>query len=287
MPSVRYTNVNGQIIAEKRGGSRSFYGADPLGSTVALYDSSGNATDTFAYWAYGEVRTSTGSTATPFKFCGIWGYYGDATGRTYVRARFYRDKIAKWGSQDHLWPHQMPFAYCKGDPISFIDPSGNFWIKCGRSCSKAECESIVAGFNYLKEMYDHGSLAYGMLWPFFDCICRSPGPPGWGMGLGVTTPMDACLDNLFNGVSPQIDLIVECNTKKCNKSRKCGQGVQHHAPPPSGTITLCWPGVLNHDCGVHCTLLHEMIHVCGALGELPANDFLRCVTKVPGCGVQA
>lgn len=124
MPTVRYTNVNGQIIAEKRGGSRSFNGADPLGSTAVLYDSSGNATDTFSYWPYGEVRNSTGSTATPFKFCGIWGYYGDATGRLYVRARFYRDKLARWQSRESTYLAESAYAYCGNSPTSFVDANG-------------------------------------------------------------------------------------------------------------------------------------------------------------------
>lgn len=96
MPTTTYTTIDGQIVSENRAGTQKFYGPDPLGSVVTIYDTTGTVTDTFTYWPYGEIRTSTGSTATPFKFCGTWGYYSDATGRLYVRARFYRDKIARW-----------------------------------------------------------------------------------------------------------------------------------------------------------------------------------------------
>ncbi|MEQ1822915.1 MAG: RHS repeat-associated core domain-containing protein [Fimbriimonadaceae bacterium] len=121
---ARYTTIDGQIIAEKRGGTRRFYGADPLGSVVALYDATGTVTDTFAYWPYGEIRTSTGSSTLNFKFCGTWGYYSDATGRLYVRARVYRDKIARWQTLDPLWPGQSSSRYCNGTPVRAVDSTG-------------------------------------------------------------------------------------------------------------------------------------------------------------------
>lgn len=40
MATVRYTVINGHIIAEKRDGVRQFYSSDALGSTVALYSGS-------------------------------------------------------------------------------------------------------------------------------------------------------------------------------------------------------------------------------------------------------
>ena len=38
MGTVRYTVIDGEVIAEKRNGVRSLYVPDPLGSTVALVD---------------------------------------------------------------------------------------------------------------------------------------------------------------------------------------------------------------------------------------------------------
>lgn len=38
MPVDDYTTVNGEIIAETRGGVRKSYVPDPLGSTIALLD---------------------------------------------------------------------------------------------------------------------------------------------------------------------------------------------------------------------------------------------------------
>ncbi len=67
---VRYTSVNGEVIAENRGGVRKLYLPDPLGSTLALVDNTQTKTDTFTYWPYGEEASRTGSTPTPFRFVG-------------------------------------------------------------------------------------------------------------------------------------------------------------------------------------------------------------------------
>jgi hypothetical protein len=79
-----YTVIDGEIIAEKRSGVRSLYVQDPLGSMVALLDNTQAQTDTFSYWPYGENNGRSGTTATPFQFVGMAGYYRDSGSRTYV-----------------------------------------------------------------------------------------------------------------------------------------------------------------------------------------------------------
>ncbi|NOG92724.1 MAG: hypothetical protein HND42_05710 [Armatimonadetes bacterium] len=67
------TVVDGRMLAENRNGNYRFYRSDALGSTVSLYDSSQNKTDSFTYWPYGETRTSSGSTGTKYKYVGTFG----------------------------------------------------------------------------------------------------------------------------------------------------------------------------------------------------------------------
>src|SRR5437870_9649218 len=104
MPTVRYTTVDGEIIAEKRGGVRRLYVPDPLGSTVALLDNTQAQTDTFSYWPYGEERTRTGTTPTPFRFGGTLGYHRDSAPRAYVRARYLDSGKGLWLTTDPLGP---------------------------------------------------------------------------------------------------------------------------------------------------------------------------------------
>ena len=130
MPTVRYTTVNGEIIAEKRDGVRRLYAPDPLGSTVAMYDDTQTKTDTFDLWPYGEVRARTGTTPTPFQFGGTTGYYRDTTSRTYVRARAYTPPIGRWLPQDPLpsMRGMSSYEYAFNSPLTWIDPSG-LWAR--------------------------------------------------------------------------------------------------------------------------------------------------------------
>jgi hypothetical protein len=73
--AVTYATVAGQILYENRGGVETEFVPDPLGSVIACRNASGTTTYTAKYWPYGEVRTRTGSTATPFTFVGNLGYY--------------------------------------------------------------------------------------------------------------------------------------------------------------------------------------------------------------------
>ncbi len=100
------------------------YVADSLGSTVALLDNTQTITDTFTYWPYGEVKTRTGTTATPFQFVGTAGYYRDSAGRSYVRARHLRTDLTRWQTQDPIQSGGNWYQYCGSGPVMWIDPTG-------------------------------------------------------------------------------------------------------------------------------------------------------------------
>src|SRR2546423_1363348 len=125
MPTVRYTTVNGEVIAEKRNGVRSLYVPDPLGSTVALLDSTQTQTDTFTYWPYGEERTRTGTTATQFRFAGTLGYYRDSSNRAYVRARHLSTASGRWLTRGpYPVSTDSAYPYVRGNPVGRTDRSG-------------------------------------------------------------------------------------------------------------------------------------------------------------------
>ncbi len=65
MMTARVTSANGRIVAETRGGVRKYHQHDALGSTIPLINDAGTVTDTYTYWPYGEIRTSTGTTVNP------------------------------------------------------------------------------------------------------------------------------------------------------------------------------------------------------------------------------
>ncbi len=123
--SVVYTTINGMIVQENRGGVKSFYAPDTMGSTVALLNSSGVVTDTYTYWPYGEIRSHVGSSTTPLTFLGMIGYYADVLGSfIYVRARYLRQALTRWQTVDSLWPSESAYSYAMSNPSTVTDRSG-------------------------------------------------------------------------------------------------------------------------------------------------------------------
>src|SRR4030095_3276262 len=58
------------LISQGRGGVRSYYHVDGLGSTRALTDASGVVTDRYAYDAFGRTIGQVGSTGNVYLFAG-------------------------------------------------------------------------------------------------------------------------------------------------------------------------------------------------------------------------
>lgn len=129
MATVRYTLIDGEVIADKRGGVRNFYVPDALGSTTALLNTSQVQTDTFTYWPYGEGNVRTGTTPTPLQFVGTAGYYRDSAGRNYVRARYLDALKGRWLTNDPINDVRAnQHAYCANNPSTFRDPSGQYKV---------------------------------------------------------------------------------------------------------------------------------------------------------------
>lgn len=122
--TARVSRLGGGIIAEKRNGVRQLFRHDPLGSTIAVFSDEGKVTGSYTYWPYGEVRTSSGTAETPWKFCGYWGYYSGPTNLNYVRQRFLDTSTARWSTPDPMWPLMSTYAYCYQQPTKFVDPFG-------------------------------------------------------------------------------------------------------------------------------------------------------------------
>ena len=185
--AVTYGTLAGQTVYEERGGTERVYVPDPLGSTAMLTDAAGSVTDTFRYWAYGEERVRTGTTATPFRFVGTLGYYRDAVARLYVRLRVYSATLARWMTADPLWPRESAFGYVGGRPSIAVDPLGLMVIVGILPCNPAEC-SAAGNACVLSICFRNGVPSPG---PACDAAAGAhynacnkpfwpmPTPPGW------------------------------------------------------------------------------------------------------------
>jgi hypothetical protein len=76
------------LIGQEQDGVYQNYHFDSRGSTVAMTDSTGAATDRFQYGPYGESLSHNGSTDTPFQFNGRYGVQTDPNGLLHMRSRY-------------------------------------------------------------------------------------------------------------------------------------------------------------------------------------------------------
>ena len=135
--TVAYTvGPSGNLISQRRSGSTYYHLYDQLGSTRKLLDSNQGTTDSYSYYAFGEARTSSGSTTNPFNFVGRLGYYSDASSSLqYLRGRYYAPGYGRFGSVDPIGRGELRYAYVGNRVLVASDPSGliSFWA-CYTAC---------------------------------------------------------------------------------------------------------------------------------------------------------
>ena len=104
-------------------GSGYYYSQDALGSTRALTNSPGTATDTDTYDPYGNLTASTGTVQDNLLYA---AQYLDAeSGLYYLRARYYDTATGQFLTVDPQVATTLePYAYVSSDPENGVDPTG-------------------------------------------------------------------------------------------------------------------------------------------------------------------
>lgn len=106
----------------------SLYGYDGFGSVRQLTNLAGAITDGYAYDAFGNLLSSTGTTPNDFRYRGE--QYDSTLGLQYLRARYYNPATGRFMSKDPYSgdvtdPKSLhKYAYAGANPIAGRDPSG-------------------------------------------------------------------------------------------------------------------------------------------------------------------
>ena len=114
-------------IAQQNAGGTDYFLPDALGSVRQLASIVGTVSRIQSYEPFGELLAANGARTTPYGFAGEWA---DATGLTYLRARYYGPQWGRFLSRDPFpgystWPQsQNPYAYGLNNPALYTDPSG-------------------------------------------------------------------------------------------------------------------------------------------------------------------
>jgi len=126
----------------------SYYVYDGHGSTRALTDPAGVATDTYDYDAFGNLLHSTGTTFNEFLFAGeqfdsdLNLYYNRARYLNVSTGRFWVMDSFEGRIDDPVSLHK--YLYASDDPIDKRDPSGHFDFDLFGSLSAARVATIIA-----------------------------------------------------------------------------------------------------------------------------------------------
>ncbi len=132
---IKVSYVHGHdLISQNRPADtgKSFYHYDGLGSTRALSNALGLATDGYIYDAFGQLISSTDSTPNLYLFA---GEQRDANlGLDYLRARYLNPSFGRFINRDTFNgivadPITLnKYLYSNDNPVNYIDPSGNISI---------------------------------------------------------------------------------------------------------------------------------------------------------------
>ncbi len=130
----------GSVLLEKQGSSTTAtytYGnalirkdgetplLDGLGSERTVTNSGQSVAASLTLSAFGQTVASTGSSTSAYQFGATSGYRseGDAA-LTLVGCRFYDAQVGRFITRDTVLT-EKPYAYCNGDPVNALDPSGH------------------------------------------------------------------------------------------------------------------------------------------------------------------
>ncbi|MDO4299811.1 MAG: RHS repeat-associated core domain-containing protein [Clostridia bacterium] len=92
------------------------------GDVAGMTDKSGNLEKTYSYDAFGNELNPDSSDTNPFRYCGE--YYDDELESIYLRARNYNPSTGRFTTEDPIKDGLNWYAYCGGNPVMFVDPSG-------------------------------------------------------------------------------------------------------------------------------------------------------------------
>ena len=136
----------GLVVSETTGAFEVYYQKNAHGDVVRLADTAGKEQRRHSYDAFGNERKQDSKDNNPFRYCGE--YYDKETGSLYLRARYYNPTTGRFLTADTHWnPQNMIYGnsgganpsiaaimqsrnlyiYCGGNPLMFVDPTGNAW----------------------------------------------------------------------------------------------------------------------------------------------------------------
>ncbi|MFZ5800543.1 MAG: RHS repeat-associated core domain-containing protein [Candidatus Omnitrophota bacterium] len=123
---------NLRVCSIPSSGSLYYYHGDHLGSSNTITDTNGAILQRLEYDPFGKIALNSGTNKTDYKFTGK--ELDEETDLYYYGARYYFPLIGRFLTPDsRVQSPENPqtfnrYSYCNNNPVTYIDPSGNFWF---------------------------------------------------------------------------------------------------------------------------------------------------------------
>ena len=125
---IRYIRA-GELLASDAESARTYYhyASDEMGS-ITHVTAGADVLNRYEYDAWGNAEVCEEKVANRFRFNGQ--QYDPVSQQYYLRARFYNPVIARFTQEDTYRGDGLNlYAYCKNNPVYYVDPSGHICEK--------------------------------------------------------------------------------------------------------------------------------------------------------------
>ena len=200
-----------QWLLRSEGATTRHFLTDALGSTRALADDAAAIRTRYQYEPYGESRTTGDASTNSSQYT---GRENDGTGLYYYRARYYHPGVKRFISEDPigLAGGTNVYAYVKGAPTAFADPTGNCPL-CIIPALPMVGEALVIGAAWWLSQQNSSPPSIPSGWdgstpPAPGWEWRGPDSPGGKRGGWVSPDGDQSLHPDFNHrppIGPHVD----------------------------------------------------------------------------------
>ncbi|MBE6819655.1 MAG: RHS repeat-associated core domain-containing protein [Ruminococcaceae bacterium] len=160
-------DANGNVVGFVYNGVPYYYLRNLLNDVSSIVDREGNVVAKYRYDAYGNIIYSSGDMAeiNPIRYRGY--YFDSETGWYYLQSRYYNPEWCRFISPDSLFvagdaiTGSNMYAYCNGDPVSNVDPSGTSvfdWLK--EEIEDAVDSYVSAAYNRMHNKVSQAASGY-------------------------------------------------------------------------------------------------------------------------------
>jgi RHS repeat-associated protein len=129
--TAAYTyDTSGRLISVYKNQATYYFHLNHRGDVLRITDENKNMVAGYIYDPWGNILSSSGSFADeqPFRYAGY--LFDEETGLYFLQARYYDPTLGRFISRDpddvgDITPSINPYVYAEGNPLSFVDPTGN------------------------------------------------------------------------------------------------------------------------------------------------------------------